>query len=132
MHLNSIYRNWILSGLWDWLHVGPVSARECPSLWGRKGLCNKFIQVKENFIDFKKVKSAYIFSLIEFWHIRAFRGFLNSVMLWWYFRLRYACECLRLHMNEHDSIWTVHSIELKFGTHITCHRRTNSIDFGKS
>ena len=34
-----------------------------------------------------------------------------------------------MYVCEHASVWTVHSIELKIGMHITSHRRTNPIDF---
>ena len=35
-------------------------------------------------------------------------------------------------MNEHDGVYTVHSIEFKFDIHITGYRRTNTIDFGEN
>ena len=39
----------------------------------------------------------------------------------------YVCVCM--YVSEHDSVWTVHSIEFKFGMYITGHRRTNPTDF---
>ena len=39
--------------------------------------------------------------------------------------------CERKRVNEHDSVLKVHSIELKFGMHITGERRTNPLDFGE-
>ena len=36
-----------------------------------------------------------------------------------------------VYVSEHDSILTVHQIELKYGMYITGYRRTNFIDFGE-
>ena len=37
--------------------------------------------------------------------------------------------CVCVYVSEHDSVYTVHSIELKFGMYIAGRRQTNTIDF---
>ena len=43
----------------------------------------------------------------------------------------YVCVYVCVYVSEHDSVYTVHSIEFKFGIYIIGHRWTNPIDFGK-
>ena len=38
---------------------------------------------------------------------------------------------VRGYMTEHDRVWKMHSIELKFGMYDIAHRPTNCVDFGK-
>ena len=39
--------------------------------------------------------------------------------------------CVCVHVSEHNSVQTAHSIEIKFVMYITGHRRTNPTDFGE-
>ena len=82
-------------------------------------LLSKYMVCKESIVIVKN-------STLKFWYIYTFSGLPNLFML--FFRwCMYAC----VYVSEHDIVWTVHSIELKFGIDITGHRQTNPIDFGE-
>ena len=71
--------------------------------------------------DFQILKYLYVLSPLEF--IYAIFGVMHVRMC--------VCAYVCVYVSEHDSIYMVHSIQLKFGMHIKGHRRTNPYDLVK-